>query len=100
MQRRGHMGRTDSNQKEIVKRLRQLGMSVAITSSVGAGFGDILVGFRGKNFLCEIKEPGKAKQLTPAEEKFHAEWKGHLITVTSHEEIEAEVQRLTLRGDL
>ena len=38
------MKRTDENQIEIVKTLRQTGISVAVTSNLGDGFPDIVTG--------------------------------------------------------
>lgn len=52
--------RTDSNQREIVSALRQMGYSVAITSSVGDGFPDLVVGKAGATWLIELKSSRKA----------------------------------------
>lgn len=76
--------RVDANQPEIVERLREAGCSVFITSDVGQGFGDILVGLRGKNYLVEIKDGDKSpsrRQLTPAEKKFSGNWRGQYCVV-------------------
>jgi hypothetical protein len=74
--------RIDENQPALVKQLRQIpGVTVAHTHMIGEGFGDIIVGFRGKNFLIEIKDPSKPpskRRLTPDEEKFHNEWTGQI----------------------
>lgn len=43
--------RVDDNQAEIVKVLRQLGATVRPTHTVGDGFPDLVVGWRGKNYL-------------------------------------------------
>lgn len=56
-------GRIDANQSEIVAALRACGCTVAITSDVGGGFPDLVVGYQGRNFLLEIKTPGG--KLTP-----------------------------------
>lgn len=77
-------GRVDSNQTALVKELRKIGLSVAITSSLGKGFPDIVVGWQGKNFLFEIKDPGKppsARVLTEAEQDFADGWRGQITTV-------------------
>ncbi len=66
--------RTDSNQASIVKALRKMGFTVFISSGVGNGFPDIVVGAYCKNWLFEIKDGGKAKslqRLTNAENLFH-----------------------------
>lgn len=81
--------RTDANQTEIVNALRDVGASVAITSMIGAGFPDIVVGYRGTNFLMEIKDgskPPSARKLTKAERKFHDLWRGTVIVVNGVDE--------------
>ena len=78
--------RTDSNQTQIVTALRKLGCSVAITSSLGKGFPDIVVGWKGRNYLFEIKDGEKSpsqRKLTPDEVKFHEFWYGDIRVVES-----------------
>jgi len=80
----------DVNQPEIVKNLRKLGYSVAVTSSLGKGFPDILVGHNHKNFMFEIKDPNKPPsqvKLTDDELTFHRKWRGQINTVFDAEEI-------------
>lgn len=82
--------RIDRNQNEIVAALRKLGFSVAITSALGKGFPDIVVGKNGKNWLFELKDNEKTpsqKKLTPDEEKFFAAWRGQVNKVESIDEI-------------
>lgn len=77
-------GRTDQNQKSIVESLRQIsGVTVAITSSIGNGFPDLIVSRAvGKSrtaVLIELKDgqkPASRKKLTPDEQKFKSEWEG------------------------
>ena len=79
-------GRVDANQKEIVKQLRQLGCSVAITSMVGSGFPDLVVGYKGKNYLIELKDgtkPASAQALTADEIEFMETWRGQYIKCNS-----------------
>lgn len=66
--------KVDTNQAEIVKYLRQIGASVAITSAVHKGFPDIIVGWRGRNYMMEIKA-SKGK-LTADQVEFMGAWKG------------------------
>ena len=71
--------RIDANQKYIVKILRLMGYSVAVTSACGKGFPDIVVGDSKKNYLFEIKDGDKYKsqqKLTAAEQEFADSWKG------------------------
>jgi hypothetical protein len=74
--------RVDSNQVEIVKELRRLGMEVEHLHSVGKGCPDILVGWKGKNCLLEIKRDEKAK-LTPDQVLWHHSWKGQVTVVSN-----------------
>jgi hypothetical protein len=74
--------RIDDNQNLIVKQLRQLGYSVYITSMVGKGFPDLVIGRRNKNYLVELKDGSKplsAQKLTPAEVDFINHWQGEVI---------------------
>ncbi len=76
--------RVDANQKEIVDCFRKLGATVAVTSAVGNGFPDVVVGFKGKNYLIEIKDGSKIpsqQKLTSKEKEFHESWFGivHII---------------------
>lgn len=68
--------RTDANQAEIVKALRDIGASVTILSQVGHGVPDLLVGFRRSNMLLEVKTEGSG--LTSDEAKWFAEWRGQV----------------------
>ena len=71
--------RTDSNQDAIMSGLRQAGASVYSLAPVGHGVPDLLVGFRGKTYLLEVK--GRKGRLTPAQHKFHDEWRGQIAVV-------------------
>ncbi len=67
-------GKPDGNQDDIVSALRRAGYSVAITSDVGGGFTDLVLGRNGRNLLMEIKVKGG--KLTPKQQQFHDDWKG------------------------
>lgn len=85
-----HKGRTDDNQKRIVRELRGMGYSVRSTAEIGSGFPDIVVGASSNNFLFEIKDPDKppsARRLTTEETEFHAAWKGQIHVVETTEQI-------------
>lgn len=82
--------RIDTNQNLIVKQLRRCGVSVAITSMVGNGFVDIVCGWKGRNYLFELKDGNKTasrKQLTPDEKEFHDAWRGQINKAESFDEI-------------
>jgi hypothetical protein len=70
--------RVDANQPAIVKALRAVGASILYTHQLKNCF-DILVGYRGRTFLMEIKDPSQPvgkRQLTPGEAAFRDTWRG------------------------
>jgi len=70
--------RVDANQPEIVNALRAIGAYVLHLHQL-KNCCDLLVGFRGRTYLMEIKDPAQPpskRQLTPGEAKFRDEWKG------------------------
>ena len=71
--------KVDKNQKEIVAEFRRLGFSVYITSHVGAGFPDLIVGKGDKHtILVEIKSSSTAK-FTEAQLEFMRNWHGGAV---------------------
>lgn len=81
--------RTDANQPEIVKALRQAGCSVCIIAGMGKGIPDLLVGKGGRNFLLEVKDPSKVpsqRKLSDDERAWHAAWTGQVAVVESAED--------------
>jgi hypothetical protein len=93
--------RIDANQKEIVEGLRKLGYSVWITSSLGKGSPDIVIGarspdFGGFNILLELKDGNKCesqRKLTPLEDAFHKTWRGQIDVVNNLDEAVALIGR-------
>lgn len=83
--------KVDSNQADLVKQIRKIpGVSVALTHTVGNGFPDAAVGFRGRTYLIEIKDPEKFKsqrKLTPEEISFHNAWTGHVRIIEKLDDI-------------
>ena len=76
----------DANQTEIVKALRSVGASVQSLASTGKGCPDLLVGFRGVNWLLEIKDGQKVKserKLTDDQVVWHQTWRGKVYIVES-----------------
>lgn len=80
--------KTDGNQAAIVSSLRAAGASVTITSKVGGGFVDLVVGFKGNTYLVECKNPdGRGRNsLTPAEVEWFKAWKGGPAAVVNSPE--------------
>ena len=78
--------KVDDNQAEIVKAFRAMGATVFPTHRVGQGFPDLVVGYKGKNYLVEVKDGKKFKSqraLTDDEQKFFNGWKGSIFIVES-----------------
>ena len=71
--------KVDSNQPQIVNQIRAMGATVQHLHTVGQGCPDILVGFRGHNFLFEIKDgslPPSKRRLTEDQIAWHTQWRG------------------------
>jgi len=76
----------DDNQKAIVNVLRQIGASVQSLAATGKGVPDLLIGYRGINYLMEIKDGNKvpsAQKLTIDQEHWHSLWRGSVHIVNS-----------------
>ena len=84
--------RVDDNQKQVVKALRHEGMTVQHLHAVGKGCPDLLVGWKGKNVLLEIKDGVKSWKLTPDQIIWHHNWQGQVCVATSAENAVQEVK--------
>lgn len=77
--------RTDANHSEIRDALRDVpGCVVGDTHSLGDGFPDLVIGWRGRWIPVEIKDgskPQSARALTEAEAKWHAVASEHSLPV-------------------
>ena len=71
--------KVDGNQREIVRALRDVGASVILTHQVGQGCPDAIVGFRGVNYLSEIKM--LRGRLTDDQVALHNTWQGAPIKI-------------------
>ena len=83
-----YAAKSDDNQREIVRALRDAGATVMHLHTVGGGCPDICVGYRGGNYLIEIKDgskPPSAQKLTPAQFDWHRTWRGRAAVVNSVE---------------
>lgn len=81
--------KVDANQSDIVKVLRAHGASVAPTHQVGKGFPDLVVGYKGRNYLLELKDGNKSpsqRKLTPDEVAWHDDWRGTVHIVNNIDE--------------
>jgi hypothetical protein len=79
----------DANQQAVVDALRQVGATVHSLAAVGGGCPDLLVGFRGRTFLMEVKDgnkPPSERRLTPFQVLWHEQWTGGSLTVVNSPE--------------
>ena len=67
----------DDNQDAIVKALRAIGCTVYYIKEPV----DLLVGFRGRSFVLEIKNPEKSWKLTPQQVEFFRDFTGEAYIV-------------------
>lgn len=68
----------DKNQNQIVKDLRAIGCSVWLINGVI----DIIVGFQGRSFIFEIKNPeSKTASLKDSQIEFIENWKGSPVYI-------------------
>jgi hypothetical protein len=75
--------RKDANQTAIVQALRRMGVDVKILNAPGLPV--LLVGFRHRTFLFEVKTPEGA--LTWQQKLFFDTWRGQARVVQTLEEI-------------
>lgn len=78
--------RKDANHAEIVKVIRDMGAQVIDMSNLGGGIPDLLVAWKKKYCLVEIKDgakPPSKQALTEDEKIFHEKWGGELKIVNS-----------------
>lgn len=80
--------RIDANQPAIVADLRDLWFIVHITSDLGRGFGDLVVGdtLTNRVYLFEVKNPEERWKFTKSEAKFHELWRGMIHVVETTED--------------
>jgi hypothetical protein len=83
--------KVDNNQKKLVEQMRAIpGVMVRHTHTVGCGFPDIVVGYKGQNYLFEIKDPTKppsGRKLTLEERWFHDDWTGQITTIQTIDDV-------------
>ena len=72
--------RVDVTHRPIIEALLAVGATVQSLHTIGKGCPDLLVGFRGQNYLFEVKRDEKAA-LTPDECNWHLAWKGQNAVV-------------------
>lgn len=80
MKYKANNAKRDQNEPEIVQALQTVGAEVYRLNTPA----DLLVGFRGANYLIEVKMP-KGK-LTPDQIKFQQTWTGQYAVVRTADE--------------
>ena len=93
----------DANQREVVAALRGAGASVQLLHAVGEGCPDLLVGYKGLNMLLEVKDgskPPSAQKLTPQQEEWHRDWRGHRVVVNSPEAALTAIGAIAIVGKI
>jgi len=95
--------KVDRNQAEIVAALRAVGATVQPLHQVGAGCPDLLVGFRGLNYLIEVKDwqaQASDRKLNPAQVEWHGGWKGSVAKVETVDAALAVIGTVKPRGQI
>lgn len=81
--------RVDANQREIAQALKTLGATIEYLHFVGRGCPDLLVGFRGRNYLLEVKDGAKPvtrQRLTADEIAWQEQWRGQVAVISTVDE--------------
>lgn len=93
--------RIDANQGTVVSYLRALGWDVFITSTLGRGFPDLVVGRPGFTCVVEVKDgdkPPSRRRLTEDEVKFRDWWRGHYVLAEGPEDAARQLEELACGG--
>lgn len=81
--------KVDANHSAIRDVLRKAGASVQSLAECGFGCPDLLVGYRGRNLLMEVKDPANSpsqRKLNDKQRFWHAAWTGQVCVVETSEE--------------
>jgi hypothetical protein len=94
-----YAARVDKNQLATIKEFERAmpDASVFDASACGEGFPDLVVGWRGRNYLFEVKNPDvrpSDRRLTDPQEAFHGSWQGQVHVVHSAAEMLAVMLRI------
>lgn len=69
--------------------LRAIGASVTPTHQIGGGFPDLVVGFRKRSILFEVKDPKQPlskRKLTDDEAIWFGNWRGEAYVIETADE--------------
>lgn len=81
--------KVDDNQQQIIDALKGIGATVQPLHHVGGGVPDLAVGWQGRTYMLEVKNPGQDsshQRLTSVQAKWHAWWRGHASVVRTVED--------------
>jgi len=81
--------KVDANHADIVSALERVGAIVQSLAAQGSGVPDLLVGYRGINYLIEVKDgskPPSKRTLTSAQQDWHQQWRGQVAIVHSEDD--------------
>lgn len=83
MSRNRYARRRDLNEPQIIEALEAAGCDVLQSDDF-----DLVVGYRGGNFLIECKRPKRATEsrITPIQKRLRGQWRGQYAIVTTPEE--------------
>lgn len=84
MKRRVH--RVDANQKEILQVARQMGARALSLTDLGQGAPDILIGWRGYNYLWEIKNKLGENIISQEQQDWMDTWRGQVCVIRTVQE--------------
>ena len=93
--------RVDHNHAEIIRALRAVGAEVTDTSRVGEGFPDLVVSYRNKWFVIEVKDgrkPPSAQRLTKAQGTWMRRQRASVWVVNSVEDALAAIGAVSDSG--
>ncbi|MDH3637914.1 MAG: hypothetical protein OES09_05560 [Gammaproteobacteria bacterium] len=83
--------RVDENQGDIALALRLVGCSVQSLAALGGGVPDLLIGYRGKTHLIEVKNPDTRHGITDAQDDWFDDWNGSPVHVVETAEAAIDV---------
>lgn len=89
----------DANQPEIIAAFRKLGCTVKPLHTVGQGYPDLLVGYRHRTHVVEIKDGSKSpskRKLTHDQQAWRESWRGDYFIVESLHDVESLVKQWCL----
>lgn len=94
----GYAKRVDGNHREVVEGLRAALPEATVfdASGAGRGFPDLVVGWKGRNYLFEVKNGDQVpsrRRLTAAQVGLHGSWQGQVAVVCSAADILAVMAR-------